>query len=296
MTLDLDSFSDAELMDLNRRIVDLLRDRRQAKTYRELAKFSVGDVVRFTANDGREIKGEVLRVSKKTVTVCSGDGHHWRVSPTFLTKLGGQLAPWEPRPAGKHCQHGSDSAALPEPSFESCRETVSAWWGAFADTPTHKGFPEDIKRSGLLIVTAFADFMFSHHGQAPSEWTDRFLRDVVVEIMPRKIIADPLLFTFIVPVLTNFFRFLAATKRQKNAGALARRIGELSDEIMAAVMRGSPSLPRAVPGGNATRPPLMHDAAPGSAKVGRNDKCPCGSGSKFKKCCAGKLSLVGASH
>ena len=25
-----------------------------------------------------------------------------------------------------------------------------------------------------------------------------------------------------------------------------------------------------------------------SAKVGRNDPCPCGSGKKFKKCCEGK--------
>jgi len=24
------------------------------------------------------------------------------------------------------------------------------------------------------------------------------------------------------------------------------------------------------------------------AKVGRNDPCPCGSGKKYKKCCAGK--------
>lgn len=27
-----------------------------------------------------------------------------------------------------------------------------------------------------------------------------------------------------------------------------------------------------------------------SKKVGRNDKCPCGSGKKFKKCCIGKIS------
>jgi hypothetical protein len=31
-----------------------------------------------------------------------------------------------------------------------------------------------------------------------------------------------------------------------------------------------------------------------SAKIGRNDRCPCGSGKKYKKCCAlkqGRLSL-----
>ena len=27
-----------------------------------------------------------------------------------------------------------------------------------------------------------------------------------------------------------------------------------------------------------------------SGKVGRNDRCPCGSGKKFKQCCEGKTS------
>jgi preprotein translocase subunit SecA len=26
----------------------------------------------------------------------------------------------------------------------------------------------------------------------------------------------------------------------------------------------------------------------GSAKIGRNDSCPCGSGKKYKKCCGAK--------
>jgi len=28
----------------------------------------------------------------------------------------------------------------------------------------------------------------------------------------------------------------------------------------------------------------------GDAKVGRNERCPCGSGRKYKNCCAGKKS------
>ncbi len=37
---------------------------------------------------------------------------------------------------------------------------------------------------------------------------------------------------------------------------------------------------------HALRPPEPVLAAP---KVGRNDPCPCGSGKKFKKCCASAL-------
>jgi uncharacterized protein YecA (UPF0149 family) len=33
-----------------------------------------------------------------------------------------------------------------------------------------------------------------------------------------------------------------------------------------------------------TPPPAA--AAPGGQKPGRNDSCPCGSGLKYKKCCA----------
>ncbi len=32
---------------------------------------------------------------------------------------------------------------------------------------------------------------------------------------------------------------------------------------------------------------LMSEAGPGTARVGRNDLCPCGSGKKYKRCCLG---------
>ena len=32
----------------------------------------------------------------------------------------------------------------------------------------------------------------------------------------------------------------------------------------------------------------------GRTKVGRNDRCPCGSGKKYKNCCKGKASRLSA--
>ena len=32
-------------------------------------------------------------------------------------------------------------------------------------------------------------------------------------------------------------------------------------------------------------PQTVQQVVRGSAKVGRNDPCPCGSGKKYKKCC-----------
>ncbi|MGA3212013.1 MAG: SEC-C metal-binding domain-containing protein, partial [Terriglobales bacterium] len=33
---------------------------------------------------------------------------------------------------------------------------------------------------------------------------------------------------------------------------------------------------------------IVQQVVRGSAKVGRNDPCPCGSGKKYKKCCGAK--------
>ena len=32
----------------------------------------------------------------------------------------------------------------------------------------------------------------------------------------------------------------------------------------------------------------------GTTKVGRNDRCPCGSGKKYKNCCEGKVGRLSA--
>lgn len=45
---------------------------------------------------------------------------------------------------------------------------------------------------------------------------------------------------------------------------------------------------------DAEPPPLVGNMSPssvrGTARIGRNDPCPCGSGKKFKKCCGGPAS------
>jgi hypothetical protein len=92
MTIDIDltKYTEAELLELHRRIAERVRDLRQAATYHALAKFSVSDRVFFDAQDGRRIEGTIIRVSKKTVTVHTDDHHHWRVSPSFLKRAGHQ--------------------------------------------------------------------------------------------------------------------------------------------------------------------------------------------------------------
>lgn len=320
-SLDLTKLSDAELKNLSDRIVELLRDRQRAKIASELAKFGVGDRVSFDSSDGEHIEGEVVRVSRKTVTVCSGDRHHWRVSPSFLTKVSGPPAPWEPIHAAKKGREEEPE----EPSqaqFDRTRKVVDGWWVKFEKSLLYKGLSEEHQRDGLHIVTAFSDFMYNYAGYTPTKWDPGAVHEICTEIMPRKIAADEGFFAAIAPVLTQFFGFLAQRGFQKNAVALVRSVHGLGEQILSAAQKptnwgpGKILMNAAEQAGVDTSDPaalqtfiqaynagLLSDRlgsrllprqepVRNDTKVGRNEQCPCGSGKKFKKCCAGKLSLV----
>jgi hypothetical protein len=84
VSIDLTRLSEAELLGLNRRIVERLRLMRSARQLVELAQFTVGMHVEFTTEDGRTLQGEITRLNRKTATVCCNPSGHWRVSPTLL--------------------------------------------------------------------------------------------------------------------------------------------------------------------------------------------------------------------
>jgi hypothetical protein len=83
MSFDITKLSEVELIELNRRIVERLQLMRSAKNLTQLARFSVGMMVEFDAEDGRTITGTVARLNQKTATVIAAAGR-WRVSPAFL--------------------------------------------------------------------------------------------------------------------------------------------------------------------------------------------------------------------
>jgi hypothetical protein len=86
--IDLSRLTEAELVDLNRRIVERIHMIRAARQLVQLAHFSVGMQVEFTTDDGRTIQGQITRLNRKTATVCCEASGHWRVSPSLLRPLG----------------------------------------------------------------------------------------------------------------------------------------------------------------------------------------------------------------
>jgi len=84
MSIDIDKLTEAELVDLNHRIVERLKFMRMAKAHVAMLQLRIGESVSFQP-DGRErIFGIVTRYNKKSVTVITREGARWNVAPGLL--------------------------------------------------------------------------------------------------------------------------------------------------------------------------------------------------------------------
>jgi hypothetical protein len=84
MRIDIDRLTEAELIDLNNRIVERLRFLNQMKAHSQMLEFRIGDRVTFQPEGRPPVIGMLTRYNRKTVTVITDDGHHWNVAPMFL--------------------------------------------------------------------------------------------------------------------------------------------------------------------------------------------------------------------
>jgi hypothetical protein len=88
MPIDIDRFSEAELMDLNRRIVERLRLMQQARAHQAMLQFRIGERVWFHNELGERVDGVIVRYNRKSVSLVTEDGQQWRVGPRLLHKAG----------------------------------------------------------------------------------------------------------------------------------------------------------------------------------------------------------------
>ena len=86
--IDIDRLSEAELVDLNHRMVERLRFLQQMRAHAEMLEFSIGDRVCFHAGGHGVVEGMLTRYNRKTVTVITDAGRHWNVSPNLLRRAG----------------------------------------------------------------------------------------------------------------------------------------------------------------------------------------------------------------
>ena len=86
MKIDIDKLSEAELIDLNNRIVERLRFLHQMRAHAEMLEFKIGDRVAFQPEDRPVVVGMLTRYNRKTVTVITDSGQRWNVAPGLLRR------------------------------------------------------------------------------------------------------------------------------------------------------------------------------------------------------------------
>ena len=84
--INIDELTEAELIDLNHRIVERLKFLNQMRAHAHMLEFKIGDRVTFQPQGGTPVVGMLTRYNKKTVTIITDDGQRWNVSPGFLDK------------------------------------------------------------------------------------------------------------------------------------------------------------------------------------------------------------------
>jgi hypothetical protein len=87
MNIDISKLDEAELVELNRRIVARLRYLQEARTHHQMLSFNVGDRVSFHPPGHDPKAGVIVKYNRKTVTVVTDDQHHWNVAPVFLSRV-----------------------------------------------------------------------------------------------------------------------------------------------------------------------------------------------------------------
>ena len=87
MTIDIDRLTEAELIDLNNRVVARLRFLSEVRAHSQMLEFRIGDRVAFEPHDRPEVVGTLTRYNRKSVTVISDSGQRWNVTPTVLRRL-----------------------------------------------------------------------------------------------------------------------------------------------------------------------------------------------------------------
>jgi hypothetical protein len=148
---------------------------------------------------------------------------------------------------------------------------------AFLDSAQSKSLAlrrEDQKK----IVDRFLACAYDELGVAPRLLDGEGMHGIVGHLLPARFGRKDPLGPEVVPVLRAYVGFLEENAVVAQAFELKHALEETAGEFEEAVRTGASA--HHAPA--AKEKPFVHRVE----KVGRNDPCPCGSGKKFKQCCA----------
>ena len=84
--INIDELSEAELIDLNHRIVERLRFLSQMRAHSQMLDFKIGERVTFHPNGYPPLVGIVARYNRKSLTVVTDAGQRWNIAPSLLRR------------------------------------------------------------------------------------------------------------------------------------------------------------------------------------------------------------------
>jgi hypothetical protein len=88
MKIDIDKLNEAELIDLNNRVVARLKFLSQMRAHAHMLDFCVGEKESFQPDGQPLMHGIIAKYNRKSVTVITENGQQWRVAPVFLQRSG----------------------------------------------------------------------------------------------------------------------------------------------------------------------------------------------------------------
>jgi len=86
MSIDIDRLTEAELVDLNHRIVARLRFLQELHSHTSMLEFRIGERVTFHPAGRPAVTGVITRYNKKTVSILTDEGQRWNVAPQLLER------------------------------------------------------------------------------------------------------------------------------------------------------------------------------------------------------------------
>ncbi len=87
MTIDIDRLKEAQLIDLNNRIVARLKFLQQMRALASMLEFSIGERVSFHPDGHDLLYGIIAKYNRKSVNVITETGQRWTVAPGLLSKV-----------------------------------------------------------------------------------------------------------------------------------------------------------------------------------------------------------------
>ena len=197
--------------------------------------------------------------------------------------------------------------------------------GRFVASPMAAELSEDQQEHVGFLVQSLLVNAWEYHGQTAEQLTAGTLKDILLDIFPRKLSMEAEGYEAVAPVVQAFLRWLGAEGILPPAEMLAEAVGEWHEEIVAAgadrrnwgpgkqfamaaqaagvdlsdqgamhrfMLQYNLTQMAKVKQRQAAFEPRLEDPyvpvepiVRQAPKVGRNDPCPCGSGKKHKKCC-----------